>query len=144
MFERFKFTIGQIDSYRRSAERDLAIARKSDIPEVIFRFSYDALLKFATAICAQNGLRVKARQGHHIELIKKLAELIGDSEIEVLGNQMRSKRNWDLYGGGALISRKEAKEYSDWVSMFIRLKINLEVCEICLQPCEAGRFENVE
>jgi len=117
MFERFKFTAVQIANYRRSAERDLAIARKSDISEVAFRFSYDALLKLATAICAYKSLRVKARQGHHIELIKKLAEIIGDSEIEVLGNQMRAKRNWDLYGGGALISKKEAKEYSDWIAL---------------------------
>jgi len=116
MFERFEFTSGQIGNYRRSAERDLMIARKSDIPDVAFRFSYDALLKLATAVCAQNSLRVKARQGHHIELIRKLAEIIGDSEIEVLGNQMRAKRNWDLYGGGAMISKKEAKEYSDWVA----------------------------
>ena len=28
---------------------------------------------------------------------------------------MRSKRNWDLYGGGALISAKEAKSYVKWV-----------------------------
>ena len=116
MFERFRFTDSQIANYRRSAERDLAIAHNSDIPEVAFRFSYDALLKLATAASAHKSLRVKARQGHHIELIKKLAEIMGDSEIEVLGNQMRAKRNWDLYGGGALISKKEAKEYSEWVA----------------------------
>jgi len=116
MFERFKFTDSQVANYRKSAERDLEIARNSDIPEVAFRFSYDALLKLATAVSAKNSLRVKARQCYHIELIKKLAELIGDSEIEVLGNQMRAKRNWDLYGGGALISQKEAKEYSEWVA----------------------------
>jgi len=116
MFERFKFTADQVTNYRRSAERDLTIARKSDISEVAFRFSYDALLKLATAVCACKSLRVKARQGHHIELIRKLSEIIGDSEIEVFGNQMRAKRNWDLYGGGTMISKKEAKEYSDWVT----------------------------
>ncbi len=116
MFERFKFTAIQIDNYRRSAQRDLMIAQKSDIADVTFRFSYDALLKLATAVCAYKSLRVKARQGHQIELIKKLSEIMADSEIEVMGNQMRAKRNWDMYGGGALISRKESKEYSDWAA----------------------------
>ncbi|GMX57962.1 MAG TPA: hypothetical protein PKK37_04895 [Candidatus Pacearchaeota archaeon] len=115
MFEKFKFTAGQIGNYCRSAERDLAIARKSQIPEVIFRFAYDALLKLAIAACAQSGLRAKSRQGHHIELIRKLAEFLDDEDVEILGNQMRSKRNWDLYGGGTIISAKEAKEYFDWV-----------------------------
>jgi hypothetical protein len=127
MFERFRFTTIQIDNYRRSAQRDLMIAQKSDIADVAFRFSYDALLKLATAVCAYKSLRVKARQGHQIELIKKFAEIIGDSEIEVLGSQMRSKRNWDLYGGGALISQKEAKEYSDWVArVFIKTQEYLD------------------
>jgi len=48
-------------------------------------------------------------------LIRKLAEFLGDENVEIFGNQMRSKRNWDLYGGGAIISAKEAKEYFEWV-----------------------------
>jgi hypothetical protein len=36
-----------------------------------------------------------------------------DPEIEILANEMRSKRNRDLYDGGILISEKEAKEYSE-------------------------------
>jgi len=27
---------------------------------------------------------------------------------------MRTKRNWNLYGGGILISAKEAKDYLKW------------------------------
>jgi hypothetical protein len=38
-----------------------------------------------------------------------------DPEIEILANEMRSKRNRDLYDGGILISEKEAKEYLEWV-----------------------------
>ena len=127
MFERFRFTTVQIDNYRRSAQRDLMIAQKSDIADVAFRFSYDALLKLATAVCAYKSLRVKARQGHQIELIKKLSEIMTDSEIEVVGNQMRAKRNWDMYGGGALISKKEAKEYSDWAAqVFVKAQELIE------------------
>jgi hypothetical protein len=115
MFEKFHFSKRQIRKYYQSAIRDLKIASNSKIPEVIFRFSYDALVKLAIAVCAKNGLRVKARKGHHIELIKKLSFYLKDPEVEILANEMRSKRNRDLYDGGILISEKEAKEYLEWV-----------------------------
>jgi hypothetical protein len=115
MFEKFNFSQRQIKKYYRSAIRDLKIAINSRIPEVIFRFSYDALIKLAITICAKNNLRVKARKGHHIELIRKLSFFLKDLEIEVLANDMRAKRNMDLYEGGILISDKEAKEYLEWV-----------------------------
>jgi hypothetical protein len=69
----------------------------------------------AIAVCAKNNLRVKARKEHHIELIEKLSFYLKDSEIEVLANEMRAKRNRDLYDGGILISDKEAKEYLNWI-----------------------------
>lgn len=115
MFEHFNFSWKQVEKYHNSAKRDLAIASKSNVPEVAFRFSYDALLKLSMAVCAKNNLRVKAKRGHHIELIKKLAFFLKDSEIEVLANEMRAKRNWDLYSGGILISKKEATSYVLWV-----------------------------
>ena len=115
MFEKFKFSPRQIKRYYQGALRDLRIASNSKIPEVIFYFSYDSLIKLAIAVCAKNNLRVKARKGHHIKLIKKLSFYLEDPEIEVLANEMRSKRNWDLYGGGIIISKKEAKEYLEWI-----------------------------
>ncbi|MFH0968915.1 MAG: hypothetical protein V1804_00190 [Patescibacteria group bacterium] len=114
MFEHFKFTHSQIEKYYLSAKRDFRIAKEADVPEVSFRFCYDALLKLAIATCAYNGMRVKAKKGHHIELIKKLSFYLDDPDVDLLGNEMRSKRNWDLYGGGILISKKEAKEYLEW------------------------------
>lgn len=115
MFENFKFTQRQIENYFKAAVRDLGIACRTDIPEVIFKFSYDGLLKLVIAICAHNGLRVKSRKGHHIELIKKLSILLNNPDIKTIGDGMRSKRNFDLYGGGILISRKEANEYFEWI-----------------------------
>ncbi|MBU1136938.1 hypothetical protein KKD72_01030 [Patescibacteria group bacterium] len=115
MFTKFKFTRRQTENYFKAASRDLKIARQSDVPEVIFRFSYDALLKLAIVVCAQTNLRVKSRRGHHIELIEKLAALLKDSEIGIIGDEMRLKRNLDLYGGGILISQKQASEYLEWV-----------------------------
>lgn len=114
MFEKFRFSRKQIERYYKSAARDLKIAAEADVPEVRFRFCYDAILKLAMAVCAENGLRVKSRRGHHIELIKKLSFFLKDSEIKILADEMRSKRNWDLYGGDIVISQKEAKEYLDW------------------------------
>lgn len=114
MFEKFNFSQNQIDKYYKSAKADLKIASDSDVAEVTFRFCYDALLKLAIAISAKNKLRVKSRKGHHIELIKKLALYLNDSEVEILANEMRSKRNFNLYGGGILISAKEANDYLKW------------------------------
>jgi len=115
MFEKFHFSRKQIEKYHSSAKRDLKIASEASVSEVRFRFCYDALLKLAITVCAENGLRVKSRRGHHIELIKKLAFFLNDSEVEILADEMRSKRNWDLYGGGIIISSKEADAYLSWV-----------------------------
>jgi len=137
MFEKFRFSRKQVEKYHSSAKRDLKIASEADVSEVRFRFCYDALLKLAITVCAEHSLRVKSRRGHHIELIKKLSFFLKDSEIEVLANEMRSKRNWDLYGGGIIISSKEAREYLDWTKQIfnkteslinqdqVRLKFNL-------------------
>ncbi len=126
MFEKFKFSQKQVNNYFRSAARDFKIASVSEIPEVIFKFSYDALIKVAIAVCAKNNLRVKARQGHHIELLQKIAEFLKDTDIDAIGNRMRKKRNTDLYDGGILISKKEAEGYRDWLKeIFIKTKVYL-------------------
>ena len=119
MFEKFSFTAGQTQGYLNTAIRDMKIADESDVPEVMFKFSYDALLKFAVALCARNGLRAKSRMGHHVALIGKLAEFLDNKEINTIGNEMRIKRNIDLYSGGTLISKKEAQEYCEWTKSVI-------------------------
>ena len=98
MFEKFAFTSRQIDQYYKSAARDLKIAQTSDIPEVIFKFSYDALLKLAIAVCAKNNLRVKSRQGHQAELINKLSEIIKEQDIIIIGQaKLGSLWRWRAY-----------------------------------------------
>lgn len=116
MFERQNFTKKQIDIFLKSAERSLDIARKNKDAEVVFLFSYNSLIKIAIAICTAEGLRVKSKQGHHVGLLNKLAEVVGDESIELIGNEMRMRRNRDFYDGNIVISGKEAKEYLDWVS----------------------------
>ncbi len=128
MFEEFNFSARQINHYFNAASRDFKIAAGSSVPEIIFRFSYDALIKLAISICAKNSLRVKARAGHHIELLKQLSEFIDDKEIDAIGNQMRRKRNYDLYGGGILMSEKEAEEYREWLkNIFVKAEAYLSV-----------------
>jgi len=47
--------------------------------------------------------------------LEKTALILNDKDIYSMGNKMRKKRNMDLYGGGVLISVKEAAEYRDWL-----------------------------
>jgi hypothetical protein len=65
----------------------------------------------AIVVCAKNNLRVKARRGHHIALIEKMSLLLKDQEIEIIAQEMRTKRNRDLYDGGIIISNKDAEMY---------------------------------
>jgi len=119
MFKKQEFTDRQIENYFKSAFRDYKIARDSDTPEIVFKFSYDSLLKIAIAICAKNNLRVKSRVGHHIDLVKKLSEYLEDDDIYIVGNEMRKKRNFDLYSGGVLITKKEALSYKEWLKKIV-------------------------
>ncbi len=114
MFEKFHFTQNQVERHYRSGLKDFNIASKSEIAEVSFRFCYDAIIKLAITICAHDGLRVKARTGHHIELIQKLADYLGEKEIILIVNDMRTKRNRDLYGDGFPISEREIEDYIKW------------------------------
>ena len=110
MFEKFISTPDQPQKHLNSAARDYQIAN-NDNPEICFQFCYNCLIKLALAVCAKHELRVKSRPGHHVALIEKMSELMQDSEIEIIASDMRAKRNMDLYGGGTIISRKEAQMY---------------------------------
>ncbi len=119
MFKKQEFTDRQIEKYFNSALRDFKIARDSNVPEIIFKFSYDSLLKIAIAVCAKNNLRVKSRAGHHIDLVEKLSEYLNDEDIFAIGNEMRKKRNFDLYSGGVLVTKKEASNYKEWLKKIV-------------------------
>ena len=78
------------------------------------------MLKVAIAVCAKNNLRVKARRGHHIELLDKMAEILKDADIGQISNGMRSKRNRGLYSAGDMVSRKEAEYYRKFVEQILK------------------------
>jgi len=42
-----------------------------------------------------------------------------------MGNEMRKKRNFDLYSGGVLVSKKEALNYKEWLKKLFRKRKNI-------------------
>lgn len=119
MFEEFVFTIKQIEKYFESAVKDFNTAKKGD-SDVSFVFCYNCLLKLAIVVCAKNNLRIKARRGHHIALIEEMAKFLKDKEIEIIAQEMRSKRNRDLYDGGILISQKDTEMYLKFIADLVK------------------------
>lgn len=110
-FQRKVFSEKAVLRYFNSALKDIKIACSSNYPEVMFKFSYDALIKTGITVIAFYGYKVKSRQGHHIMILEKFSQILREKEIGITGDRMRKKRNLDLYEGGTLISKKEAKNY---------------------------------
>lgn len=44
-----------------------------------------------------------------------MSDLLSDPDILAIGDAMRMKRNDDFYGGGVLITEKEAADYMGFV-----------------------------
>lgn len=118
-FEKRNFENKTIQKYFASAERDFKIAKEGGHSEVIFKFSYDSLIKIGITLIAFYGYRIKSRQGHHIKILEKLSQVLDNKNIEIMGEAMRKKRNHDLYDGGIMIAEKEAKEYLVFVKTVI-------------------------
>ena len=114
-FQKMVFSQAQLGQYLASAKRDLEIAVDSDVTEVIFKFSYDALLKIGIFLIAKAGYKVRSRAGHHFKIIEKLTQILEDENLSVLGHKMRQDRNIGLYSGGLSVSQKECLEYLDFV-----------------------------
>jgi hypothetical protein len=114
-FQKTTFSLTQIKRHYNSALRDLTIAKKSDVPEVVFKFSYDALIKLGIALIAKAGYKVRSQAGHHIKILEKLSQILSDENIAVLGNKMRQDRNFDLYCGGTFISQKSSQDYLKFI-----------------------------
>lgn len=126
-FQKIKFSPEQIERYLSSAKRDLEIASKSDVPEIIFKFAYDSLIKLGINLIAKEGYKVRSQIGHHVKILEKLGQLLMAEDVLILGNKMRQERNTDFYGGGDYISEKDSLEYLKMVeSAFGKAGINLE------------------
>jgi len=114
-FQTINFDAKQIGDYIKSAKRDLFIAKSSDVSEVVFKFSYDAIIKLGVILIAKHGYKVRSVPGHHVKIIEKISLILDDSTIQVIGNKMRYSRNTDLYGGNFLISNKDTGEFLSFV-----------------------------
>lgn len=115
-FQKFKFDPLQLKRFLGSAKRDLHIAKESKVPEVVFKFSYEALIKLGIFCVAREGYRTRSAPGHHVKILEKMASILNDEDVAILGNRMRQTRNLDLYEAGAEISEKDSREYMSFVS----------------------------
>lgn len=115
-FQKFSFTKEQLRTYFASAQKNLKIANESSIPEVIFKFSYDALIKLGITLIAYKGYKVRSVLGHHIKILEAMGKLLKNPDVEAVGNMMRKQRNFDLYDEGFLISKKQSKEYLEFIN----------------------------
>ena len=107
-FQKLVFKDEQIEQFMKSALHDLQIAEESDISDVVFKFSYDALIKLGITLIAKKGYKVRSTAGHHIKILEKLSELLKDEDILVLGNKMRQERNTNFYDGGYIVGDKDS------------------------------------
>ena len=110
-FKKFVFTPEQVEANMKNAEKALEIAGKDRISEVIFDYSYKAIIKAGIALLSKHNYKVKSGPGHHIKIIEALAAILGDKTIAQDADVMREKRNMDLYSGGVEVSDTEAGEY---------------------------------
>ncbi|MCX5749249.1 MAG: hypothetical protein NTZ10_03280 [Candidatus Saganbacteria bacterium] len=110
-FKIFNFTPEQVEANMKNAEKTLEIAGKDRISEVIFDYSYKAIIKAGIALLSKNNCKVKSGSGHHIKVIEALAKILDDKTIGQDADVMRGKRNLDFYCGGIEVSEKEAAEY---------------------------------
>lgn len=120
-FKKIQMSNDEVVQFYGNAMRDLSIAKNDQYPEVRFTYSYQALVKAGITLIAHVGqVKVKSVPGHHVKLLEKLSEILVDADILSLGNAIRMKRNTDLYGGGELISEKEADDYCRFVEDVVK------------------------
>ena len=124
-FKELEFSSKQIKRYLDSAYKDLNIAKDSQVSEVKFQFSYNALIKLGITLTACHNKKVSSRAGHHIKLIEVIASELKDTTVSVIANQMRKTRNIEMYDGGeSMVSNKQAQEYLKFVdSLFEKSEI---------------------
>ncbi|MFA5432785.1 MAG: hypothetical protein WC319_07935 [Candidatus Paceibacterota bacterium] len=114
-FHKFTFSESQKESYLASAEHSLKIAKDSNVPEVVFKFSYEALIKLGVYLIAKDGHRARSIPGHHFKIIEKMSQILKNREVFKIGNKIRERRNADLYDGCFFISEKDSKEILEFI-----------------------------
>ena len=117
-FQKKHFSGDDLAKLAANCKRDLDIAKKSDVPEVVFKFSYDAFLKGCIALVAAEGYRPNSKLRHHRAVISAARRVLGSKFRDriIYCDTMRKKRNLDLYGGGVIVSLSESRQFLKVVS----------------------------
>lgn len=110
-----KFTPVDLEKYKKSAKRDLEIAGDSKDSEVIFHFTFMALIKMGIYCLAKTGYRIKSQPGHHQKIIEYLSQYFDSKEILIIGDKMRKDRNLDFYSADVTYSKQETAEYLEFI-----------------------------
>jgi len=114
-FIKQRFKPEELEKYKKSALRNLGIARSGREPEVIFHFAYMALIKTGIYCLAKAGYRIKAKPGHHQKIIEYLSKALDTEDIAIIGDKMRNDRNLDMYGAETEYSDREIQEYLKFI-----------------------------
>ncbi|MBU1087129.1 MAG: hypothetical protein KKD05_06375 [Candidatus Omnitrophica bacterium] len=110
-FRKFTFADQQTLGNIENSQKDINIAQKDKFLDVRFNYAYSALIKCGIALLSFYSQKVRSVPGHHVKILEKMAEILGDERISIIGNLMRTKRNIDLYSGGIEVTKKECEEY---------------------------------
>ncbi len=90
-FDKLSFTKAQVQKYLENSTRDLNIAKKVNILEVKFTYTYSSFLKARIALLGSHGIRVRSVPGHQVKIIQKMGELLKvPGGIEVTETECRS------------------------------------------------------
>lgn len=119
-FVKQKFSKNELGKYKGAARRDLEIAKTNKDVEVIFHFTFMALIKLGIYLIAFQGYRIKSRPGHHEKIIETLSQLLHNEDVLIVGQKMRKDRNLDLYSAGIHYSASETATYVQFVSELIK------------------------
>jgi hypothetical protein len=119
-FARHMFPADQVRKNLANANKDVFIARQAYVLEVTFRFACSGLIKAGIALLSALSVRATNPADHHARIIEKLAEVMGNPEIEITGNMMLTKRNQDYYTGGLMVGEREAAEFLKFVESVLR------------------------
>ncbi|MFA5271438.1 MAG: hypothetical protein WC412_03735 [Candidatus Omnitrophota bacterium] len=114
-FVKQNFRPEELSKYKQSAKHNLGIAKTNEEPEVVFHFTYMALIKIGIYCLAKDGYRAKSRPGHHQKIIEYLSQVFGSEDIGIIGDKMRKDRNLEMYCAETLYSQEEIKEYLKFV-----------------------------
>ncbi|MBU0506007.1 MAG: hypothetical protein ABII18_04065 [bacterium] len=124
-FKDYQSTPDQIKAHYQGACRKLksAYTVMDDDSETAYQLAYEAMLKASLALIFKHNLRVRSIPGHHIAIIEKSSEILGESFEAHMAvfDDMRRNRNICLYDADGFLSGHETSEALDIASDYLEL-----------------------